>query len=65
MGELKRREEEQQQDKADLHYSLDERCRLQEVEVEHSRLQQEVRFNLIVGGTSKPVARKALAQRYK
>ncbi|KAK0141247.1 Caldesmon [Merluccius polli] len=46
VGELKRREEEQQQDKADLHYSLDERCRLQEVEVEHSRPQQEVESHM-------------------
>ena len=38
VGEMKRRKAEQPHDMADLHYSLDERCRLQDV---------EVRFNLI------------------
>ncbi|KAG7270083.1 hypothetical protein CRUP_020352 [Coryphaenoides rupestris] len=47
VGKLKHCMEEEQQDMAELHYSLEERCRLQELEVEHSRPQQEVRFNLI------------------
>lgn len=49
---------EQPQDMADLYYSLGERCRLQEEEVEH----REVRFNLIgeCRGTSKLVACKHL-----
>ncbi|CAL8243641.1 unnamed protein product [Lota lota] len=41
VGELKRRKEEQPHDVADFHYSLDERCRLQDVEVKHSPPQQE------------------------
>ena len=38
VGEMKRRKEEQAHAMTDFHYSLDERCRLQDV---------EVRFNLI------------------
>ncbi|CAL8403709.1 unnamed protein product [Boreogadus saida] len=41
-GEMKRRTAEQPHDMADLHYSLDERCRLQDVEAEsHMTIQEE------------------------
>ncbi|XP_059928084.1 non-muscle caldesmon-like isoform X5 [Gadus macrocephalus] len=42
VGEMKCRTAEQPHDMADLHYSLDERCRLQDVELEsHMTMQEE------------------------
>ncbi|XP_030233946.1 lymphocyte-specific protein 1 isoform X5 [Gadus morhua] len=41
VGERKRRKAEQPHDMADLHYSLDERCRLQDVEAESHMTIQE------------------------